>query len=183
MIKTWAYTEMKYLPYENLTFRTKLDAEEILLRIKKNTEPEKMFRMNGLLENNDHKPYEGNVDGMTFHLTRIISYRNSFLPKISGLIERDFHGTKVTVKMKLSSSTMAFMMLWCGGVALDFFIILIFSMKEKSFKPGILIPLGALLFAYLLTIGGFKSESSKSKEFLSQLLEAEIEAVNVIRFF
>jgi hypothetical protein len=37
-----------------------------------------------------------------------------------------------------------------------------------------MIPFGMLIFAYVITMGGFKFESNKSKKDLQALLEAEI---------
>jgi|GEM_PF-3448503 len=47
--------------------------------------------------------------------------------------------------------------------------------NDQNFEPVILIPLGMLVFGYVLVTGGFKYESVKSKKYLAQLFEAEIE--------
>ena len=166
-----------YLPFENIIYRTKLDSEEILRRINENIEPRKTLRLTGMFGINGHKPYEGSVNGLSFSITRIIGYRNSFLPRIKGDIGKDFHGTKINVKMRLHPFVLVFMFIWCGGVGLGlgFLALLTISMEEEAFGPTILLLLGMLLFGYGLTTGGFKYESIKSKKYLAQLFEAEIE--------
>ena len=58
---------MKYLPFENITFSTKLDAEEIIKRISEVVQPNKMFRTTKIFGKSDHKQYEGSIDGNKFH--------------------------------------------------------------------------------------------------------------------
>jgi len=48
------------------------------------------------------------------------------------------------------------------------------AFQENQWKFEILFPLGMLLFAYLLTTIGFKSESSKSKKDLINILDGKI---------
>ena len=67
-----------------------------------------------------------------------------------------------------------FMTIWCGGVGLGFIAILISSINENKFEPAIFIPFGMLIFGYLLTTGGFKYESSKSKMDLEKILNSKI---------
>lgn len=167
---------MKYLPFENITYETKLDSEEILSRINKIIEPKKTFRMRGVFGNNNHKPYEGSINGNSFSIIRIIGYGNSFLPRIKGNIEKGFGKTKVkvNVKMRLHSFVLIFVFIWCGGVGLAFLAFLTASLEKGTFDPTILIPFGMLLFVYGLATGGFKYESIKSKKYLAQLLEAEM---------
>jgi len=167
---------MKFLPFEKITYRTKLDSEEILNRIWEIVEPKKTFRMTGIFgSSSEHKPYEGSINGNSFSITRIIGYRNSFLPIIKGNIEENLRYTKVNVKMRLHISVFFFMSIWLGGVGIAciFFLASIFNNQE--FEPAILIPFGMFIFGYVLLTGSFKYESIKSKKFLAELFEAEIE--------
>ena len=166
---------MKYLPFENITYKTQLDPEEILKRLSEITEPKKTIRMKGIFGNNDHKPYEGRISKNTFSINRIIDYRNSFLPTIKGIIEKDMKGTKVTVKMRLHEIAMVFMFIWFGivGIASLFFLASMYN--NQDFEPLILIPFGMLILGYVLVTGGFKYESVKSKKYLAQLFEARTE--------
>lgn len=164
---------MKYLPFENITYQTKLDTKEVINRINKIIEPQKTFRMTGVFGSSDHKPYEGSITGNSFNMNRIIGYRNSFLPRITGYIKKDFGKTEINVKMTLPPFILVFMFIWCGGVGLGFLSFLISSIRKETFEPTILIPLVMLLFGYGLTTGGFKYESIKSKKYLAELFEAE----------
>tara|TARA_Y100001934_G_C12346411_1_gene773062 strand:+ start:1401 stop:1910 length:510 start_codon:yes stop_codon:yes gene_type:complete len=168
---------MRYLPFENITYLTKLELEEIQKRIDEVIEPEKTFRMTGIFKSSDHKPYEGTVDGNSFNITRIIGYRNSFLPKISGVIEKDLKGNKINVKMRLHVFVIVFMFIWFGICGVECLAVLAigFNFFSQNFQPITLVPFGMLIFGYALVTLGFKYESIKSKKYLAELFEAEIE--------
>lgn len=166
---------MKYLPFENITYRSKLDADVIIEKLKKEIEPRKTFRMTGVFGNSNHKPYEGSIEGKTFNISRIIRYQNSFLPKIKGDVNKDINGTRINVKMRLHLFVIIFMFIWFGGVGFGCFTVLSIAFIKKSFDAIYLLPFGMLLFGYLLVTLGFKYESIKSKKYLSQLFEAEME--------
>ncbi|MFT6502226.1 MAG: hypothetical protein ACJASQ_002352 [Crocinitomicaceae bacterium] len=166
---------MKYLPFENITYKTKLESEEALNRLGNVIEAKKTFRMTGLFGSVNHNPYEGSIHGNSFKINRIIGYRNSFLPQITGVIEKDYSGTKIKVKMRLHTFVIVFLIIWVGivGIACLSFLSMMFT--SQDFQPMNLIPFGMLIFVYALVTGGFKYESIKSKKYLAQLFEAEIE--------
>lgn len=164
---------MKFLPIENLTFRTKLSKSEIIGRLAGNIEPERIFRFS-MFSGKSSKSYEGQIKGDSFDIKRIITYRNSFLPRITGVMETDSYGMTIKVKMRMHILVIFFICFWCGGVILAGVFILTNSFDGSAFNPAALGPFGMLLFAYGLTIGGFKYESGKSKKDLQKIFEAEM---------
>ncbi|MGD1839763.1 MAG: hypothetical protein ACFB0B_02545 [Thermonemataceae bacterium] len=174
---------MKYLPFENITYKTKLDSEEVLSKLSEVIEPKKTFRMVGAFGSGNHKPYEGSINGTSFNINRIIGYRNSFLPRINGIIEKDINGiiekdingTKIKVKMRLHVVVIIFIGIWFGGIGIGCLAFLSTMFNSEGFKPIVLIPFGMLILSYALVTGGFKYESIKSKKYLTQLFEADIE--------
>lgn len=163
---------MKFLPFENITYKTHLKEDELINRLSEHVESEKRFRF-GMFGSGSSKLYEGEISGLTFNLKRIISYRNSFLPRIHGVIEKEMDGSTIKVKMRLSTFVIVFLCFWFGVVGLAC-IALISEASHLEFNPAMLIPFGMLGFAYLMTIGGFKYESIKSKKHLQTLFEADI---------
>lgn len=163
----------KFLPYENITYRTKLKEEEVINRLNNFVEPEKIFRFN-FFGNGSSKSYEGDILGNKFYINRIINYRNSFLPRITGTVRTEVYETTIKVKMRLSIFVVIFLCFWCIATCSFCFLGLFFSYKSNTFYNGSLVPLGMLLFAYCLTMGGFKFESYKSRKHLLNLFEAEI---------
>ena len=166
---------MKFLPFENITYRTKLTSQEALEQLKEVVEPRKTIRWKGIFADKDHKPYEGSIVGNSFTITRIINYRNSFLPTIKGNIESDFRGTKVVVQMRLNNFVIAFLIFMFIALGAGLWALLSVKETTDTFDPISLIPLGMILFFYAMVTGGFKYESIKSKKYFAQLFEAKIE--------
>lgn len=164
---------MKFLPTENLTFKTHLKPEEVIRRLSDNIEPEKVFRL-GIFNRNETKAYEGYISGTSFNIKRITSYRNSFLPKINGIIESEYSRTTIKVKMRLHLLVIVFLCIWCGGVGIGAIVFLTEAFNKSAFNAESFIPFGMLLFVYALTMTAFKFESNKSKNDLKEIFEAEI---------
>jgi len=82
--------------------------------------------------------------------------------------------TRINVIMRMYFFLYIFVILMYGGIGLGFMVILISSINNNKFEPAIFIPLGMLIFLYLLTMGGFKSESSISKKDLEKILNSRI---------
>jgi hypothetical protein len=68
----------------------------------------------GFSRHHVHAPYKGTVDETGFKISRIIHYRNSFLPVIRGRFETQADGkTVIYIQMSPHSYVMAFLGLWC----------------------------------------------------------------------
>lgn len=67
------------------------------------------------------KEFQGNVNNYRFNIKRIISYRNSFLPIISGKIEKRAYpikGSQISVTMRMNCFVMIFSMFWIGALTI-----------------------------------------------------------------
>jgi hypothetical protein len=159
---------MQFLPIENITYKTSLKESEVIEKLRDLVGQRKFFALQ-----NDTKPYKGKINGNTFKMEREINYRNSFLPTIQGSVIKDFNGTVIKVKMRLSIPVIVFMSIWFGGVGIGCLLVLA-QLFTATFNPMFLIPFGMLLFGYFLTMRAFKHESKRSKKDLAELLRAEI---------
>ncbi|WP_338814353.1 hypothetical protein V9L05_03175 [Bernardetia sp. Wsw4-3y2] len=171
---------MKYLPYENLTYKTHLSKEEILKRLNNKTEPEQWIRMSGVFSSGKHKEYEGVINENSFKISRIIGYRNSFLPRIEGKIEEGKGSTLIHIKMRLHTFVLVFLVIWLSVMFIAAtFLITTFSREVShqsisslaSFTPFLMI-----IIISIVTILAFHYEGNKSKEFFQNLFEAERQA-------
>ena len=162
----------KFLPVENLVYKTKLSKEQAIAKLAENIEAKKAFGLSAF-NYSYSKPYIGKISGNIFEIERVIQYRNSFLPTIKGEVFSDYEGTKINVHMKPQSFVFVFMLVWVGGVTLGCIVAIIASLTQK-FSPFFLIPFAMLLFGVGLFYGAFKSESSTSKKDLKRICEAEI---------
>lgn len=165
---------MKFLPYERFRIRTVLSSQEVLKRLDTAIEPRRSFRSFGSRE----KPYEGRLEGSHFEVSRIIRYRNSFLPMIKGDVESELSGCSISISMQPHILIIAFMIFWLGGVSFVFlaaFGSFVSSLGQTSTAaPSFLLVSGGMfVFGYAISLGGFKFESVKSKKFFQELFVAE----------
>ena len=190
---------MKFLPYEHLKIRTKLSTKEACEKLDGVVEPLNYVIVppNGVIEPKrffgwfevNQKPYEGNLEGSHFEVSRVIHYRNSFLPIIKGEIQPEMSGSSIDITMRPNGFVIAFMMLWLGFVG--FFLLAIVGSLISSALQGnledpsiVLAPGGMFVFGYTLFVGGFKFESSRSKEFFRELFQAEeVEEIGIANPF
>jgi hypothetical protein len=163
----------KFLPLENIIFKTKLSKEEVIQNLKNHIEAQKSFGF-GSHKHNYSKPYIGEIVGNNFEIKRVIDYRNSFLPTIKGEVYSELDGTKIKINMKPPTFILTFMSIWFGGVLIGCLASLI-SLITSKFSPFFFIPFVMLFFGIVLVYGTFKSESATSKKDLMKFLEAEIE--------
>jgi len=172
----------KYLPYENYILTSSLNKEEITNRLQENVSLKYYSTFQKKQNTISEKPYEGTIDENKFLINRVIDYRNSFLPVISGEITSKLSGSEIHIKMQLNTFTKIFISIWLGIISLvcigmTFALIINFSkIANQEFRPASLIPFGMLAFGLLLTILSFKAESSKSKIFLEKLLEEKVKS-------
>jgi len=159
---------MKFLPFENITYHTQLPGYEVIKRLSDNLEPRKIFSFGF---NRDRKKYEGNIERNKFNINRVIYYKNSFRPTITGKLSEDETGTTIKVKMRLHIFVGIFMTVWLGGVFLG-----LLAGLTAGDPVFMLVPFIMLLFGYGLTTGAFKYESIRAKKHLAEIFEAEIES-------
>ncbi len=161
---------MKLLPYDSFEIDTPMSAKAIIGVLTDTVEPTRWFRLS-----KDHKTFQGTVEHDGFKITRIIHYRNSFLPVVRGRFAPGPSGFTVTVTMRLHPFVMAFMCLWFGGVGLG----VVASLAGLAFgraeaDPMLLIPFGMLLFGWALVSGAFWFEAKKTKPILLDMMKGRI---------
>ena len=162
---------MAFVPYEHFAIDTSLPFDEAVDRIAGLVEPKRVFRWPF---SRQHKEFEGEVTPQDFKISRIIHYRNSFLPIINGQFVRTPLGTRLIVRMTLHPFVMAFMILWMGLLGLAFVMVLLKS-DGKAAAPGML---AMLAFAYLLTTVAFKWEARKARNRFTELFAGRIQSLN-----
>jgi len=166
---------MKYLPFESITYRTELPLEEVITRLRKNIKEKKKFFDRSYHFDNFSQPYAGTLKENDFKISREINYRNSFLPVISGRVEQERKGTIISIKMRPHLAVLIFMVFWFSGVSIGALAFTLPVLTGGDFEGASLIPVGMLVFGYLLTTLGFKYESKKSRKFFEELFEVKKE--------
>ena len=162
---------MNFLPFLNIIYKSKLNEDEIIKRLNELIEPKKILR-NGIFVDVSTKLYEGKIIENKFNINRIISYNNSFLPRIIGTFKYVNFDLVINVKMRLHFFVLIFTIIWFTIIGLTFLGLLVMSFS--NFTPLVFLPFGLLLFFYVITIGFFNYESNKTKKDLKLLFEADI---------
>lgn len=169
----------KLLPFENLILTTKLSVAEVTKRLTDNIEIQKTSKF-FTLNNHSSKLYRGTILNNNFKISRIINYRNSFLPIISGSIYSAIGKTEVEIKMRLHQFVFIFILIWFSAVGLVCLVILFAALVQfkkiihEGFSPAFLIPFVMFIIFYLMLFFAFKLESKKSIQFFEALLDAEV---------
>lgn len=152
---------------------------EVEGRLADNVEPRKITRWS-IFGKREEKPYQGEVNGTRFKIERIIHYRNSFLPVITGQISTHLDKTVISVRMRPAISVLIFMSVWLGlmGAACVGELVVACAPFRQLMRHGIslaaLIPFAMFLFGYGLVMISYRNEVTKSKDFLLHLLRAEL---------
>ena len=153
-------------PYHQLTIQTRLPLKEAKARLERLVLPKRSFsdrfwgRGSG---------FEGVVTQNGFTLVRQINYRNSFRPTLYGRFEDTPTGTRVRVRMVMHPLVIVFCIFWAGGVGTGAFHALASWTRAGETGPAGLVPIGMLVFFYVLTTGGFAVEASKGVRFLREV--------------
>lgn len=159
---------MKFIPFEKVTYISKLPLEVIEKNIENSIREKKSFNFN-FETKPSLKKFEGSKINSTFFLQRIINYRNSFLPDIQINLWQKKLYTEIYVKFKLKPFTVVIL------IISSVFLMILFSVliTEDNFNSSALILLLFLIVIYLMCVLGFNYEVNKAKKEFQQILKIE----------
>ncbi|MBH8577804.1 hypothetical protein I8752_33555 [Nostocaceae cyanobacterium CENA369] len=156
---------MKVLPDDTFTILTPDSLPIVLQRLSAKVEPTKMFRVS-----KKHAPYQGTISEQGFQITRIIHYRNSFLPVIRGRFEAQVHQTVVHIQMSLHPFVMTFLgfwfLCWYGAVVP---ITLAGAMPSQMIAIFLGMPIAMLIVFWI----AFWTEANRSRSELTQIIQGQ----------
>ena len=165
---------MKIFPQKNYTYKSKYTKTEVLDFLKNNIEKEKPFAVS-LTGPNYTKPYIGQILFNKFDIKRVIKYRNSFLPQITGEVIDEGTGSTIEVKMDLNMLIKVFIGLWLGIVGLVCIgataAIILTTIKLNI---AMIAPYFMFLFGFFLVKLPFNFECKRSTTDLAMILKATI---------
>ena len=150
------------IPYQRFEIKTRFSPNVTLGKIAELVESRQLIRAPF---SKNHKPFEGELQGFSFKLSRIIHYRNNFLPILIGEIEDDLDATsvKITVRPNLLAS------LLIPGLLFAPIFLTIFAVE--TFNVGLAWLVYA--FIYIAIMASFNFELNKAKKILNKQLETE----------
>lgn len=164
------------LPFDRFTLSTKLNATEALARVAHCVEPKRMFGFTFF--DARVKPYEGDINGKSFIINRIIRYRNSFNPVITGQVVTRKEHTDITISMHPTVFVLVCTSIWlcftgvmCLSVLSD-----VYGKTARPHAPFSklhYIPFVLFVFGWLLATVAYRMESRKSRKFFANLFNEE----------
>lgn len=161
---------MKFIPFEKITYNSRLSIPEIKERLENEIQPKANFSF-GQKPAATSKKFEGIANGNEFQIQRIISYRNSFLPKIDITLAQDLSGSKAIITFRLLPFVAIFIGFWLAIVAFAGIALALFSNTDENLVFAKFIPLIMFVFGYAMTILAFNYEVNKAKEELEKIIQ------------
>ncbi|OFZ19107.1 MAG: hypothetical protein A2X94_10180 [Bdellovibrionales bacterium GWB1_55_8] len=158
------------LPTRKVVIDCHFGMDEARNRIENSIQPMRSFREH--LYDINGKPFEGTFAHDSFKVTRVIRYRNSFLPVITGRLEWTGEACRLSLNMTLRPFVRAFMLIWLGAaffgcVEVTYAVI----SAQASFSAELAIPYGILIFGFLLMRFAFRPEANKASQYFQELLQ------------
>lgn len=147
---------MKLIPFETVTYETKLTEKEVIDRLSGFIEPDDFFRFIVFSFEKPEKTYEGKINGNEFRMKRIASGGRKVIPIVIGEIENDFDKTIINISIRLTTLNQIIL-------CLIYALAVLHSANLFFF----------FLIAYFFDIYDFNSESLRVKLDLVKLLDAK----------
>jgi hypothetical protein len=160
---------MPLLPHYKFELQSPLTPDRVVETLAGSVEPKRWLRLRG-----GDCPFQGKVTESEFEISRIIRYRNSFLPQIRGTIAPDRAGSRVSISMRLHYFVLVFMALWFSFVAMGCAISIVALALGSGNAIGVVITAGMVVFGWALCVGSFTFEARKAERLLTELLRANL---------
>ena len=151
---------MLFIPYKKLTMQSKLTPDELTKRLHENTENYLGFRFDNYSKSS--KRFVGKLGERTFDIRPVFEGRNSFIPFVHGIMESSATGSKITLSMRLH---------YVVAIVLTAMIaFIIFSVTKYREPSGLLF----IFFIYIMAIGFFNVDYTKTKNALLKIFDAQL---------
>ncbi|MCH2043662.1 MAG: hypothetical protein MK212_05930 [Saprospiraceae bacterium] len=159
------------IPFRKESYRSLQDPDTLRGILEHNTEPRRLLRWGGASRNT--KLFEGKIEKESFKIYRILTYRNSFRPTISGQlrVSKD-GGSDLNLSFRLEFFVYIFLILWTG-ILIPSFVFLFPEMWQKL-GLGSIWAIGGLFLFFGVVLAAFHYERKKASDLLTKLLSLEI---------
>jgi hypothetical protein len=157
------------IPYKRVIIQTPLTAENAARVLTKLVTPRPWYYLFWTRATTD---FEGRISLDGFNINRSIRYRNSFLPILHGRFRPTTKGTAVDVRMVMHPFVVVFLLFWCVILGIAFFQFATQVLQGGSISGRDLIPLGILVFIYVMVFLSFGIEAERATRILKEIFGA-----------
>jgi hypothetical protein len=156
---------MNLLPYKKYVLNSELLVKAIYARFHENVQVKYLIDSKKI-----NTSFQGGIIENGFRVEKEIEHRNSFKPEAIVKPEQTSRGTLVSVTLRMTMFVNVFMAGWISMVLFAFFIILFDNISKGEYSGFTFAPLGMGVFAYVIAIGGFNSETDELEDFIKRLV-------------
>jgi hypothetical protein len=150
-------------PFRRFEILTPMSPAHAAAELQKIVEPSKTFRWP---YSKGHLYFEGTVEGERFSISRIIGYRNSFLPRIEGRFRIDGSRTITILTMRMAWPVMVVWLGLMGSLLLPF----VGASRVSGLHTARSFFIKMILFVYVLATVSFAIEVRIAMKRLLELL-------------
>jgi hypothetical protein len=154
------------LPFRRFEIDTHLTLNQSAQLLRAVVEPRRWLRAplaRGALD------FEGEVTREGFSISRVIGYRNSFLPMISGAFREHPGGTLITITMRPNWFALGFWTVWMAACLMIGAIILLWTSDVQKYRAAAFLGM-MLAVGYLICTVTFAIEAAKARRILTEVL-------------
>lgn len=159
---------MLLIPYKRLSFKVSLSTADASKLLADSVDPN--FSYFSLFRKTD-KTFQGKVNEAGFQISRIIRYRNSFLPTLNGKFVLAGSGTQVDVTLSMHPLVIGFLIIWFGAFIFFSGAAFLGELMQGGFNWGALAPMLFVLLFYGIVTALFAFEANKAEQFLNSLYD------------
>jgi|GEM_PF-6373921 len=152
---------LKVIPYEELTYHSYYNLEDIIYRLQSRTEKEKWIRLRGIFSSKS-RDFEGKVMRDSFNISRISSRPSWYQAQAIGTMRSDFNHT--TIEVQLRPRIMGAVMLTLGIL----YLFLVIGTRNHYSSDSLLFLIAPVVMI-ILFIGFFKYQSKKTKQLMKEV--------------
>ena len=160
---------MPLLPYDTLLIDSPLSVEQAAARLQRAIGPRPWFPFGPR-----PRPFHGEFTGHQVRIQRAIAYQNSFLPHIEARLEPRAEGCRLVGTMSLHPLVGVFMLFWVAVLVLIGLSAAVGGLAQGETGSGAWMPVGMLIFGWVLCSGAFTVEARIARKRLATLLEGEV---------
>jgi hypothetical protein len=159
--------DVKWFPHHRFEIASPLSPSAALDALKAHVEERAMFRVGMWPSSKNDNRFQGVVTADGFEISRIIGYRNSFLPVVTGKVRGAGSRSTISIEMKLHSLVIVLLI----AIMVPFLL----TVGFLAFEPDAFETLSLLLLpglAYLGVLWGFWFEAEKQERVLREIFRA-----------
>jgi hypothetical protein len=159
--------DVKWIPHHQFEIQSPLSPQAALEALKAHVEPRAMFRVSLWPSSKNDYRFHGDVSAEGFRISRIIGYRNSFLPEVIGHFRRSGARSAIGVEMKLHSTVILLLI----AIMIPF-LFMIGALLYEPEAVGLLSLTLLPALAYGMVLWGFWFEAEKQERVLRDIFQA-----------